>query len=129
MSPKALWRHDDAVWRQLPALFSEVSTACGLRGCRGFSRQAMGDIAAAFAGRAPAPMSRLRHVVRDLVLQASLEEMPPVKITSAAVRAYLELHLGQTQADRDAYTLAWVLRQFEGRGLSGSPAAREGVAA
>ena len=117
MSTRTTWREEEALWRLIQGFFSSAARDEGLTHCRGFSRQAMGDIAAAFSTRGVRNVCRLRSVVRDLVAETAEADVPPLKITSTRVRPYLETHLGQTRADRDAYVLAWVTHQFESLGV------------
>ena len=131
MSAPRTWEQEAALWRLIQAFFLSAAKERGLGACRGFSRQAMGDIAAAFAGPGVHKVCRLRQVVRELVDEAARGSQAPLKITSATVRPYLERHLGQTRADRDAYVLTWINRHFEASGWPAlrAPEADYGVAA
>jgi hypothetical protein len=117
MNTRTTWREEEALWRLIQGFFASAARERGLTHCRGFSRQAMGDIAAAFSTRGVRHVCRLRGAVRDLVEETAQGEVTPLKITSTRVRPYLETILGQTRADRDAYVLAWVNRQFEAMGV------------
>ena len=66
MSTRTTWREEEALWRLIQGFFSSAARDEGLTHCRGFSRQAMGDIAADIGFFAPSPPSmvdtrRRRH--------------------------------------------------------------------
>ena len=124
MNLQRSWHQEDALWRVIDAFFSSAAKESGLRYCRGFSRQAMGDIAAAFTTRGVQSGCRLRRTVRDLVAETAASSSEPLKITSAHVRPYLERHFGQSRAERDAYVLAWIDRQFEDLALGSVSSSR-----
>ncbi|MDP6944156.1 MAG: hypothetical protein QF464_08410, partial [Myxococcota bacterium] len=111
---KPLHEREDYNWVLIEHYSQPAVQTCPLEGCRGFSRQAMTDIATSIQDTGVGSVRRLRDIVRDLVFEAAGEEdEAPLKLTSDLVRPYLESHLGQTANEREAHQAELVASQFD----------------
>ncbi|MGM0575635.1 MAG: hypothetical protein ACQEXJ_07895 [Myxococcota bacterium] len=109
---KPLHEREDDIWQLVEHFWEATAAECDVAGCRGFSRQAKADIAAAIRETGLGSVRRLREVVRDLVFGALAEGAPPLKLTSERVRPYLETRFGQTAGDREERDVALVDSRF-----------------
>ncbi|MGB0589429.1 MAG: hypothetical protein ACPGU1_07105 [Myxococcota bacterium] len=110
---KPLHEREEDVWQLIAHFFTTAEKSCPLDGCRGFSRQAMTDIATMVQDTGVVSVRRLRGIVRDLVFEASLFDEVPLKLTSHLVRPYLESQFGQTREEREARQAELVASQFD----------------
>ena len=110
---KPLHEREEDVWQLLEHFFVSAERACPLDGCRGFSRQAMTDIATTVQDTGVVSVRRLRGIVRDLVFEAALLDDVPLKLTSHLVRPYLESQFGLTREEREARQAELVSSQFD----------------
>ena len=109
---KPLHEREDDIWELVDHFFAATARDCEVGACRGFSRQAKADIAAAIRETGLGSVQRLRDVVRDLVFEALADGELPLKLTSDHVRAYLAEHFGQSQADREERDAALIASSF-----------------
>jgi hypothetical protein len=110
---KPLHEREEDVWQLIEHFFVTAEKSCPLEGCRGFSRQALTDIATMVQDTGVVSVRRLRGIVRDLVFEASLLNEAPLKLTSHLVRPYLESQFGQTREEREARQADLVSSQFD----------------
>ncbi len=110
---KPLHEREDDIWELVDHFFRATSQDCDTGPCRGFSRQAKADIAAAIRETSLGSVQRLRDVVRDLVFEALADGELPLKLTSDNVRAYLAEHFGQSTHDREERDAALIASSFE----------------
>ena len=110
---KPLHAREEDIWQLIGHFYDTAVRSCPLDGCRGFSRQAMTDIATTIQDTGVGSVRRLRGIVRDLVFEASLADELPLKLTSHDVRPYLEGQFGQTQAEREERQAELVASQFD----------------
>jgi hypothetical protein len=110
---KPLHQREEDVWQLLEHFYVTAERSCPLEGCRGFSRQAMTDIATVVQDTGVVSVRRLRGIVRELVFEASLLDAVPLKLTSHVVRPYLESQFGQTREEREARQAELVSSQFD----------------
>jgi len=110
---KPLHEREEDIWELLEHFYKSAVQSCPLDGCRGFSRQAIADIATSIQDTGVGSVRRLRDIVRDLVFEAAAAGDVPLKLTSDFVRPYLESHLGQTESVREARQAELVASQFD----------------
>jgi len=110
---KPLHEREEDIWQLIEHFFARATQSCPLEGCRGFSRQAMTDIATTICDTGVGSVRRLRGIVRDLVFEAALLDEVPLKLTSHDVRPYLESAFGQTREEREARQAELVASQFD----------------
>ena len=107
---KPLHEREEDIWQLVAHFYDAAVRTCPLEGCRGFSRQALTDIATCIQD---AGVGRPRRgIVRDLVFEASLRDEVPLKLTSHDVRL-LETQFGQTQQERELRQAELVASQFD----------------
>ena len=114
---KPLHEREDDIWALVDHFFAacvrDAADAAFEARCRGFSRQAKGDIAQVVENTELASVRQLRIVVRDIVFEAlSLPEVP-IKIKSDNVRPYLEARFGQTSMSREQRDAELVRSRFD----------------
>lgn len=110
---KPLHEREEDIWELIAHFYQSAVQSCPLEGCRGFSRQAMTDIATSIQDTGVGSVRRLRGIVRDLVFEAAAQGDVSLKLTSDLVRPYLESHLGQTESEREARQADLVASQFD----------------
>ena len=110
---KPLHKREEDIWQLIEHFYDAAVRTCPLEGCRGFSRQALTDIATCIQDTGVGSVRRLRGIVRDLVFEASLKDEVPLKLTSHDIRSLLETQFGQTQHERELRQAELVASQFD----------------
>lgn len=109
---KPLHEREDDIWELLDHFYQAAAAGQDMGPCRGFSRQAKADMAQIVRDTHMESVALLRDVVRDLVFDAAARGDLGLKLTSEAVRPYLEDRFGQDRADRIGRQLELVDSQF-----------------
>jgi len=111
---RPLHDREEDIWELVDHFFEATIEDLGLSdACRGFSRQAKGDIAQVVQATCLRSVRRLQDIVRDVVFETLADGPLPLKLTSEQVRPYLERHFGQTPEDRAQRDADLITSQFE----------------